>query len=184
MVFICTHAVIFREHLNILARGLHLIKHRGDVFQGAEGRVAVGRGASFSVFRLGQCCFWLFANPAFPSARRPGNFSDTVLNDLKAQNLRGQSGPIPMLNAAMLRLRHDVREFLEPRGAANVFRRRAALTINVAQIFDAGVSILHSLDRDSAPPAITKVIGLAKGRNSTLDECRYADVVRSKVLRS
>lgn len=118
-------------------------------------------------------------------SKRPtaGKSSNTVLNDIDAYIDGVEAATIPTHKLSMprvSRLRHDFQEFLEPRGATNIFRWRSALTINKARIFDPRTTILYFLDRDRVLPVIAEVIGVFEGRDPTLDKRRDVDVASRK----
>lgn len=76
----------------------------------------------------------------------------------------------------MARLDHGFEKLLEPRWAADIFRRCAALAIDEPGIISGGVGGQDCFDHDAVPPVVAKIIGVDEVRDAAIDELCEADV--------
>lgn len=87
--------------------------------------------------------------------------------------------PVPLEHGfvfGMARLGHGVDKLLEPRWAADILGRCAALAIDEAGIISGRIGGQDCFDHDAVPPVIAKIIGVGEVRDAAFDELCEAQI--------
>jgi len=98
---------------------------------------------------------------------------------IRADVVGVEGTPVPLEHGfvlGMARLGHGFEKLLEPRWAADILGRCAALAVDEAGIINGRIGGQDCFDHDAVPPVIAKIIGVGEIRDATFEELCEAQI--------